>query len=78
MYRASGHTLDMGCPRTILDKPAIPRTIEWFASARGRMRAAAGAHYARARVNMRPHARARYVGPNPCYGLRWVGGYMGI
>ena len=62
MYRASGHTLDMGCPRRILDKPAIPRTIEWFASARGRMRAAAGAHYARARVYRRPHARGRYEG----------------
>ena len=58
-------TLD---PRRILDKPANPRTIEWFVSARGRMRAAAGAHYARARVYRRPHARGRYVGPNP-----WLG-----
>ena len=32
-----------------------------FVSARGRMRAPARAHYARARVNARAHARARYV-----------------
>ena len=61
----------MGCPRRILDKPAIPRTIEWFVSARGRMRAPAGAHYARARVYRRPRARARYVvlGPKGPRGL---------
>ena len=77
IYSIWAYTLDMGCPRRILDKPAIPRTIEWFVSARGRMRAPAGAHYARARVYMRPHARGRYEGPNPCYGLRWVGRYIG-
>ena len=65
VYRDRPSTLD---PRTILDNVANPRTIEWFVSARGRMRAAAGAHYARARVYRRPHARGRYVGPNP-----WLG-----
>ena len=62
IYRDRPSTLD---PRRILDKPANPRTNDRFVSARGRMRAPAGAHYARARVYRRPHARARYVGPNP-------------
>ena len=59
-------------PRTALDKVANPRTDEWFVSARGRMRAPAGAHYARARVYRRPHARGRYVGANPISGVGWL------
>ena len=64
-------------PRTALDKVANPRTDEWFASARGRMRAPAGAHYARARVYRRPHARGRYVGANPISGVRWLSPSLG-
>ena len=44
-----------------LVKQANPRTDQWFVSARGRTRAPARAHYARARDNARAHARARYV-----------------
>ena len=49
-------------PRTGLDTVANPRTNQWFVSAGGRMRAAAGAHYACACVYRRPHARGRYEG----------------
>ena len=49
-------------PRTGLDTVANPRTDQWFVSAGGRMRAAAGAHYACACVYRRPHARGRYEG----------------
>ena len=49
-------------PRTALDTVANPRTNQWFVSAGGRMRAAAGAHYACACVYRRPHARGRYEG----------------
>ena len=45
-----------------LVKQANPRTDQWFVSARGRTRAPARAHYARARDNARAHARGRDVG----------------
>ena len=46
-------------PHTVLS----PRTGQLVVSARGRMRAPAGAHYARAGIDMPAHPRGRDVVP---------------
>ena len=62
-YAPASHHWRYRDPRRALVNQANPRTGQWFVSARGRTRAPARAHYARARDHVRAHARARHVAP---------------